>query len=62
MTIVNTNAVTAHFKVTKRADLKISYRKKKVFVIMCGDAANETYCGDHSVIYTDIESLCCLYT
>ena len=26
---------------------------------MCADAANETYCGDHSVIYTDTESLCC---
>ena len=57
VTIVNTNTVTAHFKVTKRADLKTSYHKKKSFVIMCGDVANETYCGDRSVIYT--ESLCC---
>ena len=58
VTTVN-NIITTHLKVTKRADLKISQHKKKIFVIMCADAANETYCGDHSVIYTDTESLCC---
>ena len=27
---------------------------------MYGDNVNQTYCGDHFAIYTNIESLCCI--
>ena len=44
-------------KVANRVDLQISYHKEKRKVV-CGDNINQTYCGNHLAIYTNIKSLC----
>ena len=39
-----------------RVHLKSSHHKKIIAMVIDN---NQTYCGDHFIIYTNIESLCC---
>lgn len=49
----------ANFKGTKKVNLKHSHHKKNYLVILMLTDGNQTYPGDHFIMYTNVESLSC---
>ena len=50
--------VNTYLKAAKRADFTSYHYRKNKFVTLYVIDTKQTYCGDHFIIYANIESLC----